>query len=207
MGSFVNHAAFAHDTAGVGVVGIVTGLDPVHAHIPEEKADDSLQSLRGDALMPPPLSDAVTDLDKLSRVIVGYHRDRAYGLACFFQHDGPLVESIFLIVGDPILQDHPGDIHAAMGRPGQISGDLQVRCPVAVHGRRVFQRKGPQDQPGGFQFFRSKVFHNPFSLSKRDDFCEKVIKGMYHLSAFEQTLDLLRCHPTHFGYLIGSGGC
>ena len=63
------HTAFEHDPAAVWVLYIVDSCDPIGFQLGEGKADHRFQRLRGIALAPPVLPDAVSHLNLINGVV------------------------------------------------------------------------------------------------------------------------------------------
>ena len=133
-GALAGHAALLHDTAGVGIAGVVFGGDAVEVAGFKQVADDPFHRLGGETLVPPGLTNAVGQLHAGEQVVGVHTADAADGLAQVLGHDEPLVEVVLLVAIHPTLEHLTGDVCAGVGRPHEIAGHLGVRGPVVKHG-------------------------------------------------------------------------
>ena len=108
-GAFVFHTALFHDSAGVGVVGIMAGGYPVHAHFLEKVLDHSRQSLGHDPPVPPVSADAVADFSLADILPLAHHADGANWRSKLLQHDHPLIEIRLLIFFAPKIQKNKAE--------------------------------------------------------------------------------------------------
>ena len=90
-GAFVGHAAFAHDIAGMGIVGVMAGLNAVKAHFFKEKTQNGIQGFGHDAAVPPVFPDAVADFGGADFIIHLAGGDVPNGFSQGFEDDHPVV--------------------------------------------------------------------------------------------------------------------
>lgn len=155
--ALTGHAAFLHHTAGMGVVGVVFGGDAVKIAGFKQVAEDPLQRLRHDALMPPGLANAIGHFYTGELVVEIHAADAPDGLSHLFGHNEPLIEVVLPVATHPTLQDLSGGLWAGMDRPGEILDNLRVGGPVVKHGLGVLYGSSAENEPLGFNGLGSLV--------------------------------------------------
>ena len=109
-GAFVGHAAFAHDIAGMGIVGVMAGFNAVKAHFFKEKTQNGLQGFGHDAAVPPVFPDTVADFGGADFII-----PMACSLLGISNDIAMQVVGVGFIIG--VIQDYREGMHPPVIEP------------------------------------------------------------------------------------------
>ena len=156
---FLLHSCLFHYPAGLWIVHIMTGRNPVDLRCIEQIIHHCPQGFRHDSPAPESPAQAVSDLRLVRRFLQPDHGDSSDHPPGFLPLNRPVKITAVGIPGNPVCHDLSGHIRIRMGRPGQVLCHLKIRRPVVKHIFRICLRKRPQYQPAGIQPLRSGLLH------------------------------------------------
>ena len=165
-GPFQLHSTFLHHLPGIGILGIMTGIDASDSDFFEEKGYDSEEGFRHDALSPPLPADTVADSSGFRIFIYLDSSNTADRFTRFLQFDCPLIIRRIGLALCPVCQYLSGDFYRCVCIPCQIPGDFQIGSPVSIHRLCIIHLERPKDQPVCFYSFCSFMVHYDIILSQ-----------------------------------------